>query len=92
MLSCTCSFSFLDGVGLVGVFITLLAYFLLQIGKMPLRSWYYSFCNAIGSFLILLSLFEKFNLAAFAMEGIWFLVSLYGIFKAFQYAKKHKIN
>ncbi|MBI5448653.1 MAG: hypothetical protein HY939_08045 [Gammaproteobacteria bacterium] len=90
-MMCSCSsLSLFDVIGLVGVIITLLAYVLLQVGKMPLRGWYYSFCNALGSFLILISLSEKFNLSAFTMEAIWCFVSVYGIVKVYQEKKKRE--
>lgn len=82
------SVSLLDKVGLVGVTITLLAYFLLQVGRTALRGWMYSLMNAVGSALILLSLVEKFNLAAFSMEAVWLFISLYGAYKVFREQQK----
>lgn len=82
------SVSLYDVLGLVGVAVTIVGYASLQSGKMALRGWLYSFLNALGSFLILVSLLVKFNLAAFMMELIWFFVSFYGIYKVWEEQRK----
>lgn len=86
------SVSLLDKVGLVGVTITLLAYFLLQVGRTALRGWMYSLLNAAGSTLILLSLLEKFNLSAFSMEAVWLVISLYGTYKVYTEQQKKEAS
>ena len=77
-----------DELGLVGVVVTIIGYFFLQSGKIQLRGWLYSFLNALGSLLILVSLCAKFNLAAFVMEAIWFFISIYGFYKVHQELKQ----
>ena len=69
-------------LGLLGVFITLLAYFLLNIHKISSRSLLYSILNATGSALVIYSLFYAWNLPAFIMEFIWLLISFYAIYGA----------
>ena len=73
--------SFPDVIGLVGVIIITIVYFLLLAEKMSADHWPYSFVNALGALMILFSLMFKWNLASFAMEGTWFLISMYGVFK-----------
>ncbi|MCH9649192.1 MAG: cyclic nucleotide-binding protein [Deltaproteobacteria bacterium] len=68
-----------DLVGLVGVVLLLVAYFLLQSGRLPQSSGVYSSLNAAGSGLILVSLYFDFNLASVLVEGAWFVISLYGL-------------
>jgi len=70
-----------DGLGLFGVFLTLIAYLLLNIRKMSSHSIGYSSLNIIGSSLILYSLYYNFNISAFAMEICWLLISVYGLYK-----------
>jgi len=70
-----------DAVGLLGVLLILLAYFLLQAGRMRGHSLVYQLMNAFGALLVLVSLFYAFNLSAFLMELAWLAVSIYGIAK-----------
>lgn len=77
-----------DVVGLIGVAITLLAYFLLNIHKIKASSFMYPFLNALGSLMILFSIHYAWNIAAWVMEVCWLLVSLYGVFGYFLRQRK----
>jgi len=67
-------------VGLVGMIITLLAYFLLQAQKLHGNGLVYQLMNAVGALGVALSLlFGTFNLPAFLLEAIWLVISIYGI-------------
>jgi hypothetical protein len=67
-------------IGLVGMIVTLLAYFLLQAQKLHGNGLVYQLMNAIGALGVTLSLlFGTFNLAAFLLEAAWFVISIYGI-------------
>ena len=67
-------------VGLVGMIVTLVAYFLLQAQKLHGNGLIYQLMNAIGALGVALSLvFGAFNLSAFLLEAVWFVVSIYGI-------------
>lgn len=68
-----------DIVGTAGVMLALLAYLLLQLGRMQSNSVTFSATNAAGAGLIILSLLQSFNLAAFIIEFCWLLISLYGL-------------
>lgn len=68
-----------DIIGLIGVSLVLLAYALLQVQRINPMGFWYSFNNAAGSALIIISLLVRWNLSAFVMEFTWFLVSLYGV-------------
>jgi len=70
-----------DALGLLGVVLILLAYFLLQAGRMRGNSLAYQLMNAFGAVLVLVSLFYAFNLSAFLMELAWLAVSIYGLFR-----------
>jgi hypothetical protein len=66
-------------LGVIGVFLVLLAYVLLQVGKMKAAWVSYSLLNLVGSGLILVSLYFYWNLASGVIEIAWFLISLYGL-------------
>ena len=68
-----------DALGLLGVVLILLAYFLLQAGRMRGHALSYQLLNAVGALLVLVSLLYAFNLSAFLMEVAWLAVSIYGI-------------
>lgn len=75
-----------DLIGIIGVALTLIAYFLLHINKMRPDKFYYPFLNSVGSALILYSLFYAWNISAFIMEICWLFISLSGVWK---YYRKH---
>lgn len=71
-----------DVLGLFGVFLTLVAYLLLNIEKLKSDCVTYSGLNIVGSSLIIYSLYFDFNISAFAMEICWLMISVYGLYKA----------
>lgn len=68
-------------LGIIGVLIILLAYFLLQIKKWLAESLLYLSTNLIGSLLIAFSLLSNWNLPAFILELLWALISAIAITK-----------
>ena len=68
-----------DWAGLGGVALILLAYFLLQAGRVRGDALGYQLMNAAGALAVLISLLFAFNLSAFVMEAAWLAVSIYGI-------------
>lgn len=68
-------------LGLLGVIITLVAYGLLQTGKLDAAMKSYSILNIIGSALIVYSLCFDWNLSAFVMESAWCAFSIYGLYR-----------
>ena len=66
-------------VGLAGMLVTLLAYFLLQSQRMHGNGAIYQLMNALGSAAIIVSLFYQFNLAAMVLEIAWLAISIYGL-------------
>ena len=73
--------SWFDIIGLVGVVLIVVAYLMLQLGKLPSSAPSYSLLNAIGALLVMVSLFFDFNFSAFLMEAFWFLISLFGLMR-----------
>jgi hypothetical protein len=74
--------SWFDLAGFVGVVLIVIAYLLLQLNKLPSSTPAYSLLNAMGALLVMISLVFDFNLSAFLMEAFWFLISLFGFFRA----------
>ncbi|HEY2810961.1 MAG TPA: hypothetical protein VGJ00_06195 [Rhabdochlamydiaceae bacterium] len=74
-------------IGFIGVVITLIAYFLLQISILKMENVVYSLANAIGSLMILYSLFFYWNLSCLIIESFWLAISLFGTIKVL-YKKK----
>jgi hypothetical protein len=68
-----------DILGLCGVVLILTAYLLLQTKRLRAHDLRYSVMNAAGASLVLVSLFFEFNLAAFAIEAFWLLISVFGM-------------
>lgn len=76
-----------NGTGILGVALTLLAYFLLVMEKIAFKSFIYPFLNLIGAIFILISLFYAWNLASFFIEIAWIIISLYGLWTNYKEKK-----
>ena len=81
MLSAFISQQF-NGIGLFGVALVLIAYFLLQINQLSQASITFSSLNFFGSIFILISLYFTWNLASGVIEIAWLFISLYGLIMA----------
>ncbi len=69
-------------IGLFGVFLILVAYLLLQIGRLNSKDFFYSLMNLFGSMCLLFSLFYHWNFPSVVIEIVWFLISVYGLWKS----------
>ena len=76
-----------DFLGAIGVVFIVVMYVMLQLERIDPNRPAFSIFNAIGAALILVSLYFEFNLSAALMEGVWLLVSLYGLWRALRPAK-----
>ncbi len=79
-----------DLVGNLGVALIVLAFFLLQAGKMQAQGLWYSLCNLCGAILLLISLYYNFNLASVVIECFWITISLYGISNYLLRKRRHR--
>ena len=70
-----------DYIGLFGVLLILAAYTALQVAYLKSKDLSYSLMNLIGSICLLFSLLYHWNLASVVIEVMWFLISLYGVWK-----------
>ncbi len=73
--------TFPDIVGMTGTILLILAYFLLQNGRVSSRSATYLYMNFAAASFLLFSLCFTFNLASFVIEIFWIGISIYGIWK-----------
>ena len=84
------TFAWYDILGTAGVAVIVLAYFLLQSGRMRSDQLAYSLMNGGGAVLILISLYYAFNFPSFVVEFFWLLISLYGIGRSISRKKAQK--
>jgi hypothetical protein len=68
-------------LGLIGVVLILLAYFLLQLEKLQSSADLYLLMNFFGAAFILISLYVDFNLPSAIIESAWLAISLMGIIR-----------
>ncbi len=71
-------------IGIVGVVLILIAYFLLSTDKMKANTYSYQILNCVGAWLILYSLFFHWNLASVVIEVAWIVISFLGIYRAYK--------
>jgi len=79
-----------DLAGMIGVVAILIAYALLQAGRLRGDALTYQLMNAFGAFALIISLLYAFNLAAFVMETAWLVVSIYGIARGRRKRQEHR--
>ena len=75
------AFAWYDVVGLAGTLMILLAFFLLQVGRLAGNGVPYQLLNLFGAGGVLLSLAGAFNVSVALLEGAWVLVSAYGLLR-----------
>ena len=68
-----------DWVGIAGTLAVLVAFFLLQAGKLSGTGIVYQLLNLFGSGGVLVSLLGKFNVSVFELEDVWMAICAYGI-------------
>ncbi|MEM7171497.1 MAG: permease [Pseudomonadota bacterium] len=76
-----------DLVGNIGVAMIVICYFLLQMGRIGSKDLGYSLGNLVGAALVIISLLQEFNVAAFVLEAFWCLISCWGIILWFRARK-----
>jgi len=76
-----------DFIGITGVLMIVVMYTMNQLGAIKTEDLWYSVLNAVGSVLILISLYFYFNLASFLIEIVWLVVSLYGVYRTLSSGK-----
>ena len=77
-----------DAVGIIGVILLLISYYLLSVNKLSSQTIRYQLLNFFGSGLILFSLFFDWNTAAVIIEISWMIISLIGIYRCLFLSKQ----
>ena len=73
-----------DVAGLAGTLMILLAFFLLQAGRLAGHGIPYQLLNLFGAGGVLVSLWDRFNPSVFVLELAWVAISAYGILRSFK--------
>ena len=76
------AFAWYDIVGLAGSAAILLAFFLLQAGRLRGTGLAYQLLNLFGALGVLVSLLGTFNPSVFVLEIAWVGVSAFGIYRS----------
>lgn len=79
-----------DAVGIIGVILVLIAYYLLNTNRIFALNMSYQLLNFFGALMILFSLFYEWNIASFLVESAWTIISLVGIYRAYSVYKIRK--
>lgn len=78
----------IDAVGIIGVLMVVLAYFLITSRHLHGDDMRYHLLNFIGAWLIMFSLFFNWNTPSVVIETIWIGISGYGIWRCWRIAKR----
>ncbi len=71
-------------IGVSGSMLALIAFYLLENGKLKSHDFSYLLMNLFAAIFILISLSHNWNLPAFVIEVIWAGISIYGIVSAYR--------
>lgn len=77
--------NFYDTIGLIGVALGIFAYARVQWQRDYAKSIEYSAVNLFASLFMIVSLTHSWNLASFTSNGIWAVLSLYGVCRCLKY-------
>ena len=71
-----------NGAGFVGLGLFLLAYAMINLGLWKAGDWKTHLPNLLGALLVIVSLFNHWNLPVFILECCWSGISIYGLWKS----------
>jgi membrane-bound ClpP family serine protease len=66
-------------VQIAGAIAILVAFALAQFGVLDQRAWSYLWLNLVGSFVLAVDAFREDQLGFLLLEGVWALISAWGI-------------
>jgi len=82
----------LELIGIVGFVFYMLAYTLLQLGKVAGQSYAYILLNMLGASLVLVSLSNQFNLASALIQISWIVISAVGLARLWAASRRRNIK
>lgn len=71
-------------ISLIAPLLLLLAFGLLNAGKLTADHYSYQWMNAIGAAALTYSVIKPFNVGVFITELLWTLIGLYGVLKIYR--------
>ena len=74
-------FNLFTAIGIAGAACFLTAYFANLRGWLPSSGWGFPAGNLAGALLILISLFDAWNLPSVIVESFWAILSVYGLLR-----------
>lgn len=77
----------IDIIGWIGAGLVIAAYFLVSTKKLSPTSSTYHLMNLIGAFGVGINVFSKGAYPSLAIQLVWAMIALYGLYKAFQNKK-----
>jgi hypothetical protein len=80
-----------DWIGMAGTVLVVVAFFLLQAGRLDGNRLTYQAMNLLGAAGILVSLWGSFNISVFLLEATWVAISAYGIVRSFKAKAEAKV-
>ena len=75
-------------IGMVGVAIQLVAYWLLASGKLSNHDPRYPAINIVGTLAIVFSVFYQWNLPSLVSQGVWIAISIVGLVRIYWQRRK----
>lgn len=81
-----------DGIGVCGVALYVLAYAALQFGFIMGRGFLYPAMNAIAACLVLISLFDRFQLASAIIQTVWIAISATSMIRLYLAIQRAELN
>ncbi|PFG28929.1 putative permease [Corynebacterium renale] len=77
-------------ISLAASVVLLLAFALLNLGKLTPEHYTYQWANAIGAAFLTYTCIKPFNVGVFITEALWTLIGLYGVYKIYRTRKKRQ--
>ena len=75
------AFDLFDAIGIGGSILFIAAF--LYANRAPvIDKILFNVLNLVGAIMLLISLYFKFNLAAFVLEVVWAMIAIHGLFTA----------
>ncbi len=84
--------SALTAAGILGAFIYVAAFILLQTKRLPVHGTTYSLLNVVGAALVLASLVAEWSTASCISNFIWFVIALSGLRPGRQVQKREEVG
>lgn len=79
-----------DIIGIAGFIFYMLSYALLQLGRISGNGICYIVMNMCAATLVLITLFQQFNLASLLIQLAWILISIVGLIRLWRNRNTHK--